>query len=279
MTSKKSLTIGGISAVAFVFLLLVFLGNSSITKENQNPQAVIIDQLYNDVPSKYFHEKASSQLKKLGYKVDIYTTENATVDLFRNLPDMNYDFIVFRGHALHFEEENDDVMFFTGEKYSEEKYIQEQLFGQIKKGTPLLEQTFSIDEKNNTGWVYVNGSKNIKMISSHVIVSNQTRDEYFLFNPKSVTDLMKGKFNDSTILLGGCSTLKNDSMAQALIGRGASKVIGWTDLVSSSDNDKALLQILEKMADEKLSVIEATNKVKETITLNPKYHARLGIFS
>jgi hypothetical protein len=116
------------------------------------------------------------------------------------------------------------------------------------------------------------------MISSPIKVSNISREEYFLFSPKSVTDLMNGRFNDSIILMGGCSTLKNDSMANALIKRGASKVVGWSDLVSSSDNDQALLQILENMADEKLSVTDATNKVRETFTLNPKYAATLGIF-
>ena len=280
MNSKKITIIAGVSvAIIIVFLFFTPLENfSNVPEKNHIPQAVIIDQLYSDVPSNYFHTIASNNLKKLGYTVDIYTTENATVDLFRNLPTMNYDFIVFRGHALHNVEDDDAVMIFTGEKYTEDKYVQEQLFGQIKKGTPLLERTFSIDEKNNTGWVYVNGSKNIKMITSHVQVSDQSREEFFLFNPKSVNDLMKGKFNNSIILLGGCSTLKNDSMAKALVKRGASKVVGWTDLVSSSDNDRALLQILQKMADEKLSVTNATNKVKETPINNPKYDAKLEIF-
>jgi|CXWL01.1.fsa_nt_gi hypothetical protein len=280
MDSKKIAIIAGVSvAIIIVFLFFISLEFfSNVPEKNHVPQAVIIDQLYSDVPSDYFHTIASNNLKKLGYTVDIYTTENATVDLFRNLPTMNYDFIVFRGHALHASEEDDAVMIFTGEKYTEEKYVQEQLFGQIKKGTPLLERTFSIDEKNNTGWVYVNGSKNIKMITSHVQVSDQSREEFFLFSPKSVNDLMKGKFHDSIILLGGCSTLKNDSMAKALVKRGASKVVGWTDLVSSSDNDRALLQILQKMADEKLSVTNATNKVKETPINNPKYDAKLEIF-
>ena len=90
---------------------------------------------------------------------------------------------------------------------------------------------------------------------------------------------MKGKFNDSIILLGGCSTLKNNSMAKVLVERGASKVVGWTDLVSSSDNDSAMLQILKIMDEEKLSISEATTKVKETFNYNPKYTAKLEIFS
>jgi hypothetical protein len=277
---KKIAIIASILIVTITALFFsMTLGNLNVTETNHIPRAVIIDQLYSDVPNEYFETTASNHLKKLGYTVDLYTTDNATVDLFRNLPTMNYDFIVFRGHALHASEEDDAVMFFTGEKYSEKKYVQEQLFGQIKKGTPLLERTFSIDEKNNTGWVSVNGSKNIKMISSHVQVSDKSREEFFLFSPKSIHDLMKGKFDDSIILLGGCSTLKNDSMAKALVDRGASKVVGWTDLVSSSDNDRALLQILQKMDDEKLSVTDATNKVKEIPINNPKYHSKLEIFS
>jgi hypothetical protein len=192
---------------------------------------------------------------------------------------MNYDFIVFRGHALSSDtEKNHPVMFFTGEKYSEDKYIQEQLFGQIKKGTPLLERTFSIDENTSTGWVPVNGSNNTKMITSKVNFSDQIRDEFFLFTPKSVNDLMQGKFNDSIILLGGCSTLNNTSMAKALIDKGASKVVGWTDLISSSENDQTLLQILEKMSDEKLSISDATTKVKDSLHINSKHNTKLEIF-
>jgi hypothetical protein len=281
MDSKKIAIIACIAvAIIIAFAFSISIENfSNVEKQNRVPKAVIIDQLYRDVPNKYFHTTAIDHLKNLGYVVDLYTTENATVDLFRNLPSMNYDFIVYRGHALHAAEEDDSVMFFTGENYTENKYVQEQLFGQIKKGTPLLERTFSIDEKNNTGWVYVNGSKNIKMISSPVQISDKGGKEYFLFSPKSVNDLMKGKFNDSIILLGGCSTLKNNSMAKVLVERGASKVVGWTDLVSSSDNDSAMLQILKIMDEEKLSISEATNKVKATFNYNPKYTAKLEIFS
>src|SRR3989344_6036702 len=62
------------------------------------PRAVIIDQLNDELPSKYFHQKATEYLKNAGYEVDIVTTSDVTVDFYKNLPQKNYKIVVVRTH-------------------------------------------------------------------------------------------------------------------------------------------------------------------------------------
>jgi len=39
-------------------------------------------------------------LEKAGYQVDVFTTKDITVDFFKNLPQMNYEFVVIRTHGV-----------------------------------------------------------------------------------------------------------------------------------------------------------------------------------
>ena len=75
MDSKKIVAIACILLITvFVFLFSTSLENfSNETAKNHVLHAVIIDQLYHDVPNDYFDKTASNHLKKLGYAVDVYT--------------------------------------------------------------------------------------------------------------------------------------------------------------------------------------------------------------
>lgn len=272
LSIKIILIIVGITAFLIAGTAYTFYDEPQLTTQ----KAVIIDSLYDDVPNKYFHEQAKKYLEDAGYTVDLYITENATVNFFKKLPSMNYQIIVMRTHAVEAETENNPIMIFTGEKYSEEKYISEQLFGQLQRGTPLLDRTFSIDEEKSTGWIQIN--ETTKMISSPVHIEEK-KDEYFLVSPKMVTDGMEGRFPHSTILLGGCSTLKNSSLAQSFLKKGAFEVIGWDNLVSSSDNDRALLKVLEKSLGENMTTQQALDDVMSDWKSSPKYESRMQYFS
>ena len=269
---KIIITSIGIIAVLIAGTSYLLLDSPQVTTQ----KAVIIDSLYDDVPNKYFHDQAKKYLEDAGYEVDIYVTENATVNLFKKLPSMNYQFIVMRTHALEAETEGSPIMIFTGEKYSEEKYISEQLFGQLQRGTPLLDRTYSINEDESTGWVQID--ENTRMISSPAHFGEE-KDEYFVVSPQMITDGMEGRFPNSTILLGGCSTLKNPSMAESFVKKGASEVIGWDDFVSSSDNDRALLELLEKTLGENMTAHQALDEVMSDWKSNPKYESKMHYFS
>ena len=266
-----------ISAVIITFSVSILLLQDTTEAENLAydglPRAVIIDQLYEDVPRDWFHQKASDIFEAAGYQVDIITTQNVTVDFYKKLPSMNYQFILIRSHGA--EDKNDDsVTLFTGERYEEDRYIPEQLFGQVKKGAPLQQITFGADENNSSAWVKVNDT--YSFLSTPVHVDMQTDDLYFLITPKLVNELMVGKFPDSILLIGGCSSLENTSMAKALIERGASSVVGWDDTIGDYENDIIMLQFLEETLINNKETKTAVDLVMQGYNWgDPKYNATL----
>jgi len=258
---SKILALASIVAVTFaVSILLIQDGDAENLAYDGPPKAAIIDQLYDEMPNENFHQKATEYLEAAGYEVDIFTTKDVTVDFYKNLPTMNYKYVVLRSHSIGSDGSSDDsVKLFTGERYTEDKYIMEQLSGYVKKGTPLLDVAFVVGTQDSSKWLEVNGTRILK-VKAEVI--DQTRDKYFVITPKLVEELMVGKFSGTTFVLGGCETLSNTSLAKPLIERGASLVVGWDDSVSSFDNDRIMLLLLEKMLIRNLDIEDALNEIE-----------------
>ncbi len=216
------------------------------------PLAVIIDQLHDTIPNVYFQEKATQYLELAGYEVDITTTQDITVDFYKNLPSMNYKYIVIRTHGLEDPKYNNGTFLFTGEKYTVNKYISEQLSGQIGKGAPIYE-----------------------LERSQIKEEELDLDErmYFLVGSKLVDELMVGKFPDSIILIGGCESVRNKDLAKSLILRGASEIVGWDRTIGSIENDRIMLAFLEKTLVDKEKIQDAV------IEINDKYSSELQFSS
>ena len=114
---------------------------STFSPDKQPRQlAAIIDQLDDIVPNKRHQQKALEYLENAGYDVDVYTTEDITVDFYKKLPSMNYKFIYIRTHSLEVAQLGNATFLFTGEKYDIDKYILEQLSGQVRKAIPINDQ-------------------------------------------------------------------------------------------------------------------------------------------
>jgi hypothetical protein len=216
------------------------------------PLAVIIDQLHDSIPNLYFQEKATQYLELAGYQVDIFTTQDITIDFYKNLPSMNYKYIVIRTHGLEDPKYNNGTFLFTGEKYSVNKFIPEQLSGQVGKGAPIYE-----------------------LERSQIKEEELDLDErmYFLVGSKLVDELMVGKFPDSVILIGGCESVRNKDLAKSLILRGASEIVGWDRTIGSIENDRIMLAFLEKTLVDKEKIQDAV------IELNDKYSSDLQFSS
>ncbi len=276
----KITVIALVSVFVFVGVSTVFLFEETNEQNNLSvseiKKAAIIDQLRAEIPNEHFMKRSTQYLEDAGYEVDYITTENITVNFYKKLPTMGYDFIVIRSHAVGQEDEEVPVALFTGEKYTTDKYISEQLFEQVKKGTTLLSQLYKIEAKESD-WIVVNST--YRYLSTKPNVVEESDDEYFLIAPKLVDELMEGRFSGTTFILGGCSTLGNTSMAESLIRRGASTVVGWTDLVGSYQNDKYILLLLKEILINKIEVNEAVDNVMLDFTLHPKYPAKLTSYS
>ncbi len=109
-------------------------------------KAAIIDQLDRDLPNPHYQNKTMSYFIQAGYDVDLYTTEDITVDFYNELPSMDYEFIVFRTHSLAIYGKNLSEWIFSGEKYSNKVHISETLSGQLSPGVPFIvtdDQTIS----------------------------------------------------------------------------------------------------------------------------------------
>jgi len=253
---KIFLPVISVIAIVFVTSILFFQLNTSEVSSYQGPQkAVIIDQLYNEFPNENFQKKAKEYLESVGYEVDIFTTDQITVDFYKNLPKMNYKYVIIRTHGVSEDGNDNSVGLFTGEKYSDEKYISEQLFGYIKKGATLLDLLFVPDTSKSEGWVRINST--YSELKSPVRVIDNTTDEYFVISSSFVNNVMVGNFDKTIFILGGCSTLSDPSFANSLIKRGALVVVGWEDQVGSYTNDQIILKILDDTLVQKMELKES----------------------
>ena len=259
--------------VAFSILITFALQESFTENEvyssNGVPRAAILDQLNDDIPNKAFQEKATAYLEEAGYEVEIFTTKQLTVDFFKTLPKMNYEFIVVRSHAIgsdgpdYFEKE--PVSIFTGEKYADDKYIQEQLLGQLGKGAPYLSSAVEVSvDLSDLG--ESNSSEGNAAESTWSLLD--TTNPYFLVGSKYVDELMEGRFPNSVIVLAGCSTVSNPSLAKSFIDRGASLVLGWDRLVGSDRNDRVTLAFLENVLINDMEVDEAVQHANKKFDLD-----------
>ena len=187
-------------------------------------KAAIIDQLDTEFPNEDWQKKVKEMLDSGGYEqIDLFITEDITVDCYRELPSMDYEFIVARTHSLAIKDpDKQSVWMFTGEKYTEDKYIQEQLAGQVSRGVPFLTGPF-IDREE------------------------AEKQRLFIIGSKFVDEEMIGRFPGTTLVLGGCDTMSYPFMAKSLVNRGASSIVGWYGLVSLFDNDRATLKVLEEI--------------------------------
>ncbi len=192
------------------------------TMDSGSPKAVIIDQLHNELPSYRFQNNVTQFLTDAGYKVDLFTTDEITIDFYKKLPAMNYEYIVIRTHALGQGVVDTSPSLFTGEKYSEHKYIKEQFLGHIGQGVPILYGA-------------------MKDLSGDDIMDKS----YYVIGSKFVENIMIGEFPNSTIILAGCETSKNSKLAKSFLKRGASEVVGWSGLVDSGKNDMVLLELFD----------------------------------
>jgi len=231
MGVSKLVLVGAVIAVA-AGLLITFNVEEKSTTETEFlttsnagiKKAAIIDQLDAEFPNKGFHMQAEEYLRTAGYEqVDLFTTEDITVNFYRELPSMGYEFIVARTHSLAVKDQGkQSVWIFTGEKYTKDKYIQEQLEGKVSRAVPFL-----------TG-------PNIDRVEA-------AKKRHFIIGTEFVDKEMIGSFPGTILVLGGCDTMSYPFMAKSLVDRGATSIIGWYGLVSLYDNDNGILKVLEEI--------------------------------
>jgi hypothetical protein len=238
----------GIAVLAVVVggLLLSPVGDVAgiFSGEPDTQRAVIVDQLSASQPNSAFGENVRGILEGDGYVVDYYAGDQVTVDLYRSLPEGNYDLVILRTHSTAVvsrgEEEVQTVSLFTNEAYSEQAYREEQLKGRVG---------FAQYSEEGPKWFGVTTS--------------------------FVKDSMKGNFDDALVIGMGCQGLVNDLAAEAFAAKGAKAFIGWDSNVSAEHTDKATERVLQLITSEGLTASEATAKTMSELGPDPYYGGSL----
>jgi len=232
--------------------------NISPTSPQKQPRqsAAIIDQIHDSIPNEFFQQKAQQYLEKAGYDVDIYTTEDITVDFYKKLPSMNYKFIYIRTHSLGVIELEGSTFLFTGEKFDINEHILEQLTEQVRVGIPIYDPILLAE-----------------MIKNDPFISDKM---YFTIGSKLVDELMIGEFPQTVIVIGGCESVRNLDLATSLIHRGASSVIGWDRTINALENDKAILLLFEEILINKIGMYDAISSVMQEFGSDLEYSSKLN---
>jgi hypothetical protein len=212
--------------------------------------AAIVDQLALTQPNPAFAEAATGTLEQAGYVVDYYPGEQVTVDFYRNLPTRGYDLIVFRVHSGLVEERDvetgqitpeDYVSLFTGEPFSETKYVEEVAAG------PLGVADYGYE-----------GSP-----------------RFFGIGPEFIRSRTRGKFDQTTVILMGCDGLKSDRTARAFLERGVEAFVSWSGPVSASHTDTATERLLRHMLIDGLPTRDAVSRTMAEVSPDPTYDSTL----
>ena len=224
---------------ALAVLLLVSCGSEG---SSGSPRAAIVDQLSLTHPNATFVDDATGQLTRAGYAVDYYPGEEATIDLYDRLADLDYDYLVLRVHIARFAGEwrgqtYDQPVLFTSEPYSADQYVAEQW-----------------DLLLNPVYAY------------------QGAPKYFGVAPNFIE--AAGGFEGATVIMMGCSGLSTDALAAAFADQGADRVVGWNDLVSAQHTDEATSRLLGYLL-EGSSAQEAVAKTNAEVGSDPVYDSHL----
>ena len=238
----------GIALVVLILGLptLTVYGGCSGPAPETELKAAIIDQLSVLLPNPSFIEQTTRELEDYGFKVDVYTGNAVTVDLYRELPVYDYKLIVFRVHSglLGVDPKvTNRTWLYTNEPYSKTSHIVEQLGDQV---------TFA-KTHDDAPWC-------------------------FAISAEFINESMKSKFNNTAIIMMGCDALHFKDMAQAFIEKGASTYIAWDTSVILDYVDDATPFLIENLCSDELSVKEASARTMAEKGRDPEYDSLLKYY-
>lgn len=219
-----------------------------------NATAAIVDQLSSLQENEAFVRNVTKELEDYGFEVDLYQGSNVTVELYRKLPTYGYSLIIFRAHSGILRQDGEVMLrtvLFTNEPYSESGYPLEQVYEQLVmggacEGCPMM---FGITPK----FVRAEG------------VVGHDRD-------------MEGTFDDTVIIMMGCSGIALPDLAEAFVDKGASVYLAWDRSVELYYVDEATPYLMNQLCSERLTIKEAVDSTMSSIGSDPEYGADLKYY-
>lgn len=226
-----------------VYAFLAFASGDSTTAPKT---AAIVDQLSLTQPNAAFAETATKILEDAGYSVDYFPGEAVTVGFYKDLPTRGYGLLILRVHsglARDRGEPTGYVSLFTGEPFSETKYVEEKEAGLVGRAT------------------YFDGGPQV-----------------FGIVPDFIDSAMEGRFDGSTVLMLGCDGLITDTTADALVRKGARTVVGWDGPVTQEHTDAAGENLLRHLLADGLSLDDAVARTMAEVGADPEYESKLLVY-
>ena len=236
-----------LAVAAIIILARVWPVGPSGPKNSGKLTAAIVDQLHNLQPNEAFITEVTGELESYGFEVDLYQGDEITVDFYRRLAEYGYRLILFRVHSGLVIEDGQVLprtLLFTNEEYSAAKYSYEQLDDRLGKGSagegfPMM---FGITAK------FVNSRS------------------------------MPGTFDDTVIIMMGCSAIFYTDMAEAFVASGASVYLGWHGSVNLHYVDEATPYLMQQLCSQNATIEEAVGSTMEVIGPDPRYLAELRYY-
>jgi hypothetical protein len=212
-----------ILVLPFLAAYLVLLTGSSSSEPviPDEAKTAIVDQASVLKPDPDFIEKATGCLLNLGLPVDYFQGDEITVDFYRRLAESGYKIIVFRAHSglmSNDKKTEQKTCLFTNQPYSRTDCIVDQLSSRV--GEAKLDNypsQFSIDGD-------------------------------------FIENCSPAQFNQTVIIMMGCSSLEKDDLARAFIKKGASIYIGWNESVGLYYVENATLTLLDYLSQGNISL-------------------------
>jgi len=230
-------------ALLLLFACVLWVNSPFKSLEPQQPtntdvsKAGIVDGLWDEEPNPTMTEKMTQYLSNAGYTVDVYRGKNVTIDLLRNLS--GYKVLIMRLHSsIH---ADNFLYLFSGEEYTQSKYVAEQLTGAVK-----MAFTF-----------------------------NESHPPYFALNAIFLGSNSPEGLKGTTIILTGCNGTGEQYVIQRLFERGVKTFISWDGYVDLSHSDEATLELVKVLYSEGLGTREAVDKVNQKIGPDPFYKSKL----
>jgi len=242
LTTRPGLTWLLVLALLIIWLVSVPACSQAQDSLTNSLKAAIVDQLYSFQPNQAFIHQTTQELADYGFEVDVYQGDEVTVDFYSDLPIYGYDLIIFRAHS-GLGEIIKKTCLFTNEPYSQRRHVTEQLTGRLA----------------------------IARIGEHY-------PWVFAIDSKFVTQNMEEEFDNTVIIMMGCSCLYLEDLATAFIDKGASTYLGWDAAVGLDYVDKATPILITNLCSKGMTIKAAVDETMAQVGPDPSFHAILKYY-
>jgi hypothetical protein len=244
-----------LGVAGIVVFIRIYPTDQSPPDHAGNATAAIIDQLSNLQENEDFVTEVTKELEDYGFEMNLYQGDEITVEFYRQLPTQGYKLIIFRAHSGLLVQNGEVIqrtVVFTNEEYGRSEHIREQLLGQLVMGTAC------------EGCYPVMFGITPEFISTEILTGKITS--------------MEGRFDDTVVIMMGCSGIVLPDLAKAFVDKGASVYLAWDDSVNLYYVDEATAYLMRQLCSGNLSIKEAVDSTMAAIGTDLEYGAELKYY-